>query len=179
MAGMIKDLRKFNRLARIANSSMGTSGPGEYRTSTQHVRFELINEKTMKVHYQGAIAVPSKSMLGTIMSKLVNDALKFVGSTMEKFSENYKKEFGKDVTLEINEATIMDNVEFTSYSVFKPTQSAMLRVSALINVSGGDNVEEYDFDKDNDAPMKKSKKEREDFMKSNKEVTPSNKKKKD
>lgn len=179
MSGLVKDLRKFQRLSRIANSTLGTSGPGEYRTSTQHVKFELVNENTMKFHYQGAISVPSKSMLGTIMTKLIGDALKFTSASMEKFSENYKEEFGKSVTLKMNETTIMDNVEFTSYSVFKPAQSAMLRVTGIIDVSGGDvENDPFDFDKGNDEAAKKYSKERKDLMsKSNPSVD--KKKKKD
>jgi len=146
MSGLIKDLKKFNRLATVANSTFATGGPGSssnYSPTTQHIRFELINENSIKVHYQGAISVPSKSMLATIMSKLVEDALDGIKHSIETFAKNYKEQYESSIVLKINENTIIDNIEFTSYSVFRPAQSGMLRVTALIDVSGGDNVENY------------------------------------
>jgi hypothetical protein len=146
MSGLIKDLKKFNRLSRIANSTLGSNGPGGSGytgTTTQHLRFELINERTIKAHYQGAIAVPSKSMLSTLMGKLVSDALSSIKRGTENFAREYKEQFDKSITLTINENSVVDNVEFTSYSVFRPTQSGMLRVTALIEVTGGDDVEDY------------------------------------
>jgi len=177
MSGMIKDLRKFNRLARIGNSTFGGNSPnGETLASysgasTQHAKYEIINEKTMKVHYQGALAVSSKSMLNSIMGKVVNDALEYVKASLERFSKEYKEEFGTsdNLVLKINESTITDNVEFTSYSIYKPTQSGMLRVTMLVDVSGGDKVKNgdpFDFDKDNEELVKKVKDMVKDALKS-------------
>ena len=150
MSGMIRDLRKFNRLSRIANATLGSSGPGEFKpASTQHVRFEIVTENLIKAHYQGAITVSSQSMLNTLMTKYIDDALRFIKASAENFVELHNEEFANKengsvskLSLKLNELSITDSVEFTSYSIYKPVQSAMLRVTVLIDVSGGDASEE-------------------------------------
>ncbi len=164
---MIKDLRKFNRLSRVANSTLGSSGPGEYApATTQHVRFEIINDSLIKAHFQGTLTVSSQSMLNSLMTKHIDDALRFIKASADKFVKEYNKEFaetdkeeGKEgfvnkISLKLNELSITDSVEFTSYSIYKPIQSAMLRVNVLIDVSGGDDKKESkDYDGNSTDPV--------------------------
>ena len=133
---MVRDFQLYTRLSRIANGTFGTTGPNPARVSTQSIKFEVIDENTIKVKYQAIVTFASKSMLRDLSTKYMHEGLSMIAAGLERFTEDYSETFEdeKKIKLVMDDNSVMDSVEYVSYSMYKPTQTAFFRVSALVNV---------------------------------------------
>lgn len=141
---MVRDYETFMLLSTVANSSFGTTGVQPLRTATQSIKFTVIDEHTLKVSYMTTVTFASDSMLRDLKLKYKRDALSIVDASLKKFSESYKEmveqRFPEDkpekttVKLSLRDSTVDDSVEFTSYTIYRPRQQGIYRVSALIDV---------------------------------------------
>ena len=131
---MVRDYEKYMNLAKVANSTFGTTGVGDARVSTQHIKVEVVDENTMKLHFQSIVNFPSKSMLRETMPKHKIDAIAMVEATIKKFAELYKAQYGEDLTISVRDNSYHDNVEFTSFSMYSPNQRGYYRLQCLADI---------------------------------------------
>lgn len=154
---MVRDHELYSNLSKVANSSFGSTGPGgaeaNNRVSTQSIKFEVVDENTIKASYQSIVTFSSKSMLRDLETKYKQEALSMLKASMEKFSSDYedlvskeKLEVGpvpsgakipdvkKKVKLTVNDSTVTDSVEYIAYSMYSPVQRGFYRMSCLISV---------------------------------------------
>lgn len=153
---MVRDYEHYMKLAKVANSTFGTTGVNPARVSTQSVKFEAIDENTLKVTYQSMITVASKSMQLELENKHKSEGLSMIKAGLERFAESYKEMVEqteksglppalsstgkkldapkKTIKLTLKEFTLNDSVELVSYSAYKPQQQAFFRLTALVDV---------------------------------------------
>lgn len=152
---MVRNFNKFLVLSRVASFKPTYTTMAPLRASTQSVRFEVIDENTVKVWYQGIIAVSSAHMERELHTLHKKQALEMIEVAVKDFAERYKETVkglkpedaevsgatGSTLTpdattikLSLKDFTISDSVEYISYSIYKPHQTAFYRVSALIDV---------------------------------------------
>ena len=153
---MVRNYEQFMNLAKVANGTFGTTGVNPARVSTQSVKFEAIDENTLKVSYMAMITVASKSMQLELENKHKSDALAMIKVGIERFVEGYKEMMEQNeksdlplalsatgkkpepvkatVKLSLKDFTITPSVELVSYSAYKPQQQAFYRLSALVDV---------------------------------------------
>lgn len=131
---MVRDYKKYMKLANIANSTFGTTGFSQTKIATQHIKVEVIDEKTMKVSFQSVVNFDSKSILRETMPKHKIDAISMIEATITKFVEVFKETHGETINISIRDASYVDNVEFTSYSIYSPSQRGFYRLQCLADV---------------------------------------------
>lgn len=156
---MVRDHELYTNLSKVANSTFGSTGPGgaqaSNRVSTQSIKFEVIDENTIKASYQAIVTFASKSMYRDLQHKYTAEGISMLKGALERFASDYKElvskekleagpsPSGKDkskekpkatIKLSINEPTITNSVEYVSYSMYKPVQTGFFRLSCLINV---------------------------------------------
>lgn len=152
---MVRNFNKYLILSRVASFKPTFTTMAPIRASTQSVRFEVIDENTVKVWYQGIITVASASMQRELHIMHKKDALEMIEAAVKDFAERYKETVKNlkpedaevsgatestltpdkgTIKLTLKDFTISDSVEFIDYSVYKPFQTAFYRVSALIDV---------------------------------------------
>ena len=133
---MVRDFDKYTNLAKVANGTFGTTGLGTARVSTQSLKFEVIDEHTLKITYQSLVTFASKSMLRDLMHKYKVDAMSMVEGSVDKFVEEYKEQNEDDkVRLQVRDNSVDDSVEYISYSMYSPIQRGFYRLSCLVDVS--------------------------------------------
>lgn len=153
---MIRDHELYTNLSKVANSSFGSSGPGGVdvkKAPMQSIKFEVIDENTLKATYQSLVTFASKSMLRDLETKYKNEAMSMLKGSLERFTEDYKELVSKEkldpgpspsgkepestkktIKLKANDSTITNSVEYVSYSMYKPVQTGFYRLSCLIDV---------------------------------------------
>lgn len=154
---MVRNHELYTNLSKVVNSSFGSTGPGgadaNNRVSTQSIKFDVVDENTIKVSYQAIVTFASKSMYRDLKHKYRAEGISMLKASLERFAEEYKElvskekleagpaPSGKDkakekpsIKLKANESTITDNVEYISYSSYKPVQTGFYRLSCLVDV---------------------------------------------
>ncbi len=153
---MIRDHDLYTNLSKVANSSFGSNGPGGVdvkKAPMQSIKFEVIDENTIKASYQSLVTFASKSMLRDLETKYKNEAMSMLKGALERFTEDYKElvskepleqgpspsgkdkePFKKTIKLKANDSTVTNSVEYVSYSMYKPVQTGFYRLSCLIDV---------------------------------------------
>lgn len=132
---MVRDFDKYTNLSKVANGTFGTTGLGAARVSTQSLKFEVIDERTLKLHYQSIVTFASKSMLRDLMHKYLVDAMSMVEGGVDKFAEEYEDQNGDSIRLQVRDNSIDDSVEYISYSMYSPIQRGFYRLTCLVDVS--------------------------------------------
>lgn len=155
---MIRDHQLYTNLSKVANSTFGTTGPGGVQASkkvAQSIKFEVIDENTLKATYQAIVNFSSQSMYRDLQQKYRMEGMSMLKGALERFAEEYKelvsqpesedqipdpsgkmpeKVAKKTIKLSANDSTYQDSVEHVSYSIYKPVQTGFYRLSCLIDV---------------------------------------------
>ena len=132
---MVRDYDKYMNLAKVADSTFGSSGVGQARVSTQHIKVEIVDENTMKLNFQSIVNFPSKSMLRETMPKHKMDGIAMIEAAIKKFAEEYKARYDKEVKISVRDNSYHDNVEFSSFSMYSPNQRGYYRLHCLADIS--------------------------------------------
>lgn len=154
---MVRDPQLYTNLSKVANSTFGSTGPGGMQANrkvSQSIKFEVIDENTLKATYQAIVNFSSQSMYRDLQQKYKMEGMSMLKGALERFAEEYKDLVSqpenedqipdpsgkmpvtpkKTIKLSANDSTYQDSVEHVSYSMYKPVQTGFYRLSCLIDV---------------------------------------------
>lgn len=138
---MIRNSSLYNKLTMTANNTWGTQGHGgSYRPfTTQATKLEIIDEGNIKVLYTTVANFPSKSLFEKALPKYRNEAKAAIDTACKKFVEDFNDrykddEYENEISVKILHATMTENVEYLSSSVYAPVQKGLYRVTCLAKI---------------------------------------------
>lgn len=131
----IQDYDKFEKLAKVANGSFGTTGPNPARISTQSVKFRVLDENCIRATYMAIVSVSSKSMLRELRFKHEAEGMAMIQAGVDNFAKEYElQNDGEKVKLEIDGNTVDHAVEHVSYSMYRASQTVFFKVFCVVRV---------------------------------------------
>lgn len=134
---MINNLKLFNKISSAINASFGSNGPEEAADSMKSVKFELVDEKTLKAKYVSIITFTNVERLNTTMKKYENEAIEVIKAALKQAQENFSKlELDgvdkKTIKFETDTKDSISNVDYIN--VFSPTKRAFFKYSCIVKV---------------------------------------------
>jgi hypothetical protein len=73
----ISDKDLFSRIAKVVNSTYGTTGPGASHKSSEKVNLLIRDDENMEAKYIGTVTFTSEKNLDQLMRKFRNEAFKY------------------------------------------------------------------------------------------------------
>lgn len=137
---LIQDYERYNRLATVFNGTFGSTGPQQRKVSTQSVKFELIDENTVKVRYMTIVNFPSHALQRDLARKYRQDGLDYVRAALDKSVEKYEelhseKEGYKKLKWKLDENALDEGFEFLHNSAYAPVKRAYFRIICVAELS--------------------------------------------
>jgi hypothetical protein len=133
----VEDYKLFNKLATAFNSTFGTSGPGEAGLVLQSVKFDLIDEKTVKAKYASTVTFTNTENLQSLMKKFENEAHERIKSALKKTQENFENLNVEDVkkkTVSFEMETKNTHSDIEYLNVFSPVKRAFYKYQCLVTI---------------------------------------------
>ena len=133
---LIKDLKKYNNLSRVLNSTFGSEGPMNRPVSTQSIKMTLLDDRMIKAHFMMICNFGSNSMLREMMKRYEVEAMSMLEAAIQKVIEEYKVKFPNStpVKLDILHDTSNADVEPISYSIYGQPNKGYYRFGVLVEV---------------------------------------------
>jgi len=135
----VSDKDLFSRIAKVVNSTYGTTGPGASHKSSEKVNLLIRDDENMEAKYIGTVTFTSEKNLDQLMRKFRNEAFSSIEGALKRVSKEYETaNDGKSLTFEIKTDSATENVEYVHYNIYNTTRRAFFKLQCLIKVNEKD-----------------------------------------
>lgn len=140
----LHDKKKYFELANTANSTFGSSGPGHdpYKYQREQLRFKVLSDKQMQACYQAIVTFDDRKYWKNVSEEYIVDAQEMFKTGIERFIKDHKENTGKTVKLVLDQDTLQHSIELVSNQPYSRVRRGFVRVSAIVDVTGGETVSE-------------------------------------
>lgn len=133
---MVEDFDKYMALAKILNTTWSTGSQGRKSLTTQSIKYQLRDDKSLKASVMMSVVIPNTNRLAIEMKhRFHEEALSLLKSGLQELAKEFKENNdGKSIVFKIIPETVMSGVEFLTNSQYRPTKNAYFRLDALVVV---------------------------------------------
>lgn len=143
----IKETHRYRTLSKVINSSFGNSSEAKYLT--HYVKFNVIGEGQLQILIAISGSLANRDREIELKRKWRQDCEELAGKYLKKIKglyeeeverenaspvttpQTYEKPAPKTITLTVNEATITEGLEITTYSIYNPNKHCIYRWTAV------------------------------------------------